>query len=82
MTCLSWNCRGLGNPRTVQVLRDLILSKRPKFVFLMETLVDKGKVEVIKEMIKYEGCCVVDNVGHSGGLAMFWEEQQWATVLG
>ena len=82
MTGLSWNCHGLGNPRTVQVLRDFILSKRPKFVFLMETLVDKGKVEVIKEMIKYEGCYVVDNVGHSGGLAMLWEEQQWATVLG
>ena len=25
---------------------------------------------------------MVDNVGHSGGLAMLWEEQQWATVLG
>ena len=51
-------------------------------MFLMETLVDKGKVEVIKEVIRYEGCYVVDNVGHSGGLAMLWEEQQWATVLG
>ena len=51
-------------------------------MFLMETLVDKGKVEVIKEMIIYEGYYVVDNVGHSGGLAILWEEQQWATVLG
>ena len=70
MTCLSWNCRGLGNPRTVQVLRDLVLSKRPYFIFLMETLIDVNKAEDIRKLIIYEGCHMVDNEGHSGGLIM------------
>ena len=71
MMCLSWNCCGLGNPWTVQVLRELVLSKRPNFIFLMETLIEVDKVEAIKKLIRYEGCHVVDNEGHSGGLIMF-----------
>lgn len=39
MSCLSWNCRGLGNPRKVPVLKKEILSKGPTFVFLCETKV-------------------------------------------
>ena len=48
--------------------------KRPKFVFLMETLVDSSKMEVICDLLRYEACFVVDNVRHSGGLAMLWQE--------
>ena len=67
MTCLSWNCHVLGNPRTIQIMRDLILSKRPNFVFQMKTLINKSKVETIRDMLRY----VIDINGHSGGLVMF-----------
>ncbi|XP_073363239.1 uncharacterized protein [Aegilops tauschii subsp. strangulata] len=37
MTVLSWNCRGLGQPRTVQELVCLVHTYKPKLVFLSET---------------------------------------------
>ena len=37
MNILSWNVRGLGNPRTFRALNDLLREKNPHIVFLMET---------------------------------------------
>ena len=37
MSCLSWNCRGLGNPQTVDELVTLVGKKDPNVGFLMET---------------------------------------------
>ena len=63
---LSW----AGNPRTVQVLVDLIHTKRPQFLFLMGTLLDGEKMEVICRKLGFDGCFVVDNLGHSEGLTL------------
>lgn len=38
MSCFSWNCRGLGNPRAVLTLRELVKTHKVDFVFLFETL--------------------------------------------
>ena len=62
MSTLSWNCRGLGNPRTVQELVDLVSTKKPKMVFLMETKVGRQQMERIKNLLKFEGSFVVDSV--------------------
>ncbi|XP_031092171.1 uncharacterized protein LOC115996872 [Ipomoea triloba] len=72
MSLLSWNCRGLGNPTAVRVLADLVRAKRPRVVFLMETFVDKSRMEEVKVQIGYENMFVVDVVGHKGGLALLW----------
>lgn len=45
MNCLSWNCRELGNPRTIRVLGDLIRDHRPNLVFLIETISFANKIE-------------------------------------
>ena len=45
MSCLSWNCRGLGNPQIVEKLIALIGNKAPKLVFLMETKIDRDVIE-------------------------------------
>jgi hypothetical protein len=37
MKILSWNCRGLGNPKTVRALKKLLTNHTPDLVFLMET---------------------------------------------
>lgn len=34
MNCLVWNCRGLGNQRTVRALRELIRKEDPSLVKL------------------------------------------------
>ncbi|XP_042964610.1 uncharacterized protein LOC122298825 [Carya illinoinensis] len=73
MNLLSWNCRGLGNPRAVRILNMLIKAKLPSLVFLLETKCSKSKVEAVKQLIKFDNCLVVDSVGSSGGLAMMWK---------
>ena len=72
MSILSWNCHGLGHPRIVQVLVDLVRTKKPCFVFLIETLCNKHRLEHIKMKIGFHGLLVVDRVGRGGGLAFLW----------
>ncbi|XP_031117628.1 uncharacterized protein LOC116021122 [Ipomoea triloba] len=72
MSLLSWNCRGLGNPTAVRVLTDLVRAKRPKVLFLMETFVDKRKMELVRVQNGYDSMFVVDAIGHRGGLALLW----------
>jgi ribonuclease HI len=48
MILLSWNCRGLGNPRAVRDLCQMAKEKRPEVVFLMETRCRNTKIERIR----------------------------------
>ncbi|CAN0876937.1 hypothetical protein LINGRAHAP2_LOCUS11577 [Linum grandiflorum] len=65
MIVLSWNCRGLGQPRAVLALVDLVQVHRPDVVFLVETIADKQKLEEIRVRLKFEGCFAVDVQGRS-----------------
>uniref|UniRef100_A0A803Q4W9 CCHC-type domain-containing protein n=1 Tax=Cannabis sativa TaxID=3483 RepID=A0A803Q4W9_CANSA len=76
MISLSWNCRGLGNPRAVQFLKDLVVQKRPDIIFLCETLCRKDVVERVRVTLGFEGCFVVEAQGHSGGLALLWKDHK------
>jgi hypothetical protein len=75
MTILSWNCRGLGNLRTVRDLCRMVKEKRPSMVFLMETKLRKDKMEVIRYKLGFKCMFVVDCVGKSGGLALLWGDE-------
>ena len=70
MSCLSWNCRGLGNPQTDVELDDLVSKKDPKMVFLMETKVDKEVIERISRKLQYKNILVVPHHNRGGGLAL------------
>ncbi|XP_060961746.1 uncharacterized protein LOC133031961 [Cannabis sativa] len=83
MTILSWNCRGLGNLRNLQFLKDLVIQKRPKIVFLCETLCGKEVVERAKFSLGFDSAIIVEAQGHSGGIALLWknkEEPVWRLV--
>uniref|UniRef100_A0A803PDL7 Reverse transcriptase domain-containing protein n=1 Tax=Cannabis sativa TaxID=3483 RepID=A0A803PDL7_CANSA len=73
MNILSWNCRGLGPPWTIQFLKDLVGQKKPMIVFLCETLCDKKKVEIVSRQLGFEGCYVVEAQGRSGGISLLWQ---------
>jgi exonuclease III len=75
MITLSWNCRGLGTPRTVRDLCRLVKEKKPALVFLMETKLRQKKLETIRCRIGYYGLFVVDCIGRSGGLALLWSSE-------
>lgn len=75
MTILSWNCQRLENLRTVNDLCRLVKEKRPMMVFLMETKLQKEKMERIRHILGFPNMFVVDCVGKSGGLALLWREE-------
>ena len=52
MSAISWNCRGLGNPLTVNALQKVVLEKDPTLVFLMETKFDVLEMDGIKRKIE------------------------------
>ncbi|CAN0858263.1 hypothetical protein LINGRAHAP2_LOCUS7162 [Linum grandiflorum] len=55
MIVLSWNCRGLGQSRAESVLSELITTHRPNVVILLETLVNKSRMEEIRVKLKFGG---------------------------
>ncbi|XP_050259968.1 uncharacterized protein LOC126705053 [Quercus robur] len=73
MSCLAWNCRGLGNLRTGRELVDIIRAKDPSVVFLAETLTDDARLELVQRNIDFDHRWVVPREGRSGGLALFWK---------
>lgn len=81
MILLGWNCRGLGNTRTVRVLRDLLRSHKPDLLFLSETLVDSNKVEALASKFGFSNFFSVGRQGRGGGLAVFWKHNMQCTVV-
>lgn len=72
MNALCWNCRGIGNPRTVYTLRDYVQRWTPYLVFLVETKVKHKRMEKIKFSLGFSNGLIVPSRGRSGGLALFW----------
>lgn len=81
MRCISGNCRGLGNSCAVQLLVDLVRTKRPAFIFLIETLSSISQMDVIKNKLNYDVCFFVLSSGHSGGLAFLARKERSVTLL-
>uniref|UniRef100_A0A803Q8J8 DUF4283 domain-containing protein n=1 Tax=Cannabis sativa TaxID=3483 RepID=A0A803Q8J8_CANSA len=57
-------------------------SKKPKFLFLCETLCSKDLVDRVKFKLGFESCFAVEAVGRSGGLAFFWKIDEEARLIG
>jgi hypothetical protein len=52
----------------------MVKEKQPSFVFLIETLCRKQRMEWIRVKLGFTGYFVVDRVGRSGGLTLLWRE--------
>ena len=64
MSALSWNCRGLRNLRTVRALQEVIASKDPILVFLMETKLSKEEMTKKKYTAEsLHSCASVESKG-------------------
>ena len=75
MRALGWNCRGLGNPRSVRVLHNVVQRWDPDFVFLSEIELRKWSMERKKMSIGFANGLVIPNHGRSGGLALLWRKE-------
>ena len=74
MRVLRWNCQGLGNPWSVQVLHSLVQQWDPNFVFLSETKLKKNSIDKKKANVGFINGLVVPSHGRSGGLALLWRK--------
>ena len=72
MSCLSWNCRGIGNPEAVRELRKLVKQEGSALVFVMETKIRGKKVENLQRTLGFASSFGVDSDGLSGGIGLFW----------
>ena len=81
MNHLVWNCRGVGNRRTVREVLALTKENNPKVVFLYETRQTANKVEKMRWRLSLKGFHGVESDGRCGGLALFWHESLIVTVL-
>lgn len=81
MSWVGWNCRGLGNSRSVRCLRDLIRTRNPVFVFLSETMVKSEKISEISTSLGFTNNFAVNSVGRGGGLAVMWKRNVMCTIL-
>ncbi|XP_074341816.1 uncharacterized protein LOC141679207 [Apium graveolens] len=75
MNIISWNCRGLGNARTVRALADLIKSHKPNILFLIETLAVEGTIKELSRRYGFDNYWSVDSVGRGGELALLWDHK-------
>ncbi|CAN0830960.1 hypothetical protein LINGRAHAP2_LOCUS1581 [Linum grandiflorum] len=80
MIVLAWNGRGLGQSRTVQALKELVETNRPDVLFLSETVVAISRITRLKQQLRFDDCFAVNNVGHNGGLAMFWNKENKVAI--
>lgn len=74
MKLLSWNCRGIGRPRTCHQLKALVKFHSPDFVFLSETKNKPKKLDSVRRRINMNNGFWIDPIGLSGGLGFFWND--------
>ena len=63
------------------MLAELVRSKKPTFIFLIETLCSRNKLERLKIQLGYDGLFVVERVGRSGWLALLWKATSTVNLL-
>ncbi|KAL0410933.1 UNVERIFIED_CONTAM: hypothetical protein Slati_3683000 [Sesamum latifolium] len=80
MTCLVWNCQGLGGSWTIRHLSDLVKRYNPPLVFLVETKCHSKKIESVKRRLNMYGIGV-DSRGKGGGLALLWNKSSFVNLL-
>ncbi|XP_075645099.1 uncharacterized protein LOC142616097 [Castanea sativa] len=74
MIALGWNCRGLGNLRSVRALREIVQRWDPNIVFLSEMKLNKKGMEKIKGKVGFSNGLIIPKSDKSGGLAMLWKK--------
>lgn len=81
MKVLSWNARGLGNPRGFCTLQDLLKREAPDLVFLQKTKVSASYFITYMLSYGFPNCLAVHCEGKSGGLVLMWKKEIPVDIL-
>lgn len=82
MIAFVWNCRGLGHPSTVKILRNYTISHRPDVMFLSKVNCNCNvKVENIMKSLGFMNVEFVPTVGSSRGLLLSWKDHVKIKIL-
>lgn len=73
MNCISWNCRGLGQPRAIPELTALVRKYSLSILFLMETKAKEPFLKNLKNKLQLENVFIIPRVNSGGGLALYWK---------
>ena len=82
MNTLFWNCRGAGGAATVREIRELANKTAPTILCIIETQIDKGRVEAMKGDLGFDCSFAIDSQGRSGGIGVFWKDSIKLEILG
>lgn len=72
MKTISWNCRGMASVVAERALLDIQKQWGSDVVFLSETHLNKVRANKLMRKLKMDHVEVVESVGASGGLILFW----------
>lgn len=75
MKIFSWNCRGIHNLETIQTLRNWCWRERPDFVFIMESMIDRQRLDVVCNKCGFHNGICISSQGNSGGIGLWWRDQ-------
>lgn len=72
MKILSWNVRGLNNPRTFRVVLDVLRRRSPDVIFLSEIRCDHSRIVALKTSLNLFNCFSVSSQWAGGGICILW----------
>ncbi|KHG10692.1 BEACH domain-containing lvsC [Gossypium arboreum] len=74
MKILCWNVCGLGSPRIVRRLRQVVKSYYPRLVFFFKTKIDENRIEKVRRCCDFNYGIEVGTTGSRDGLCLAWKE--------
>ncbi|KAA3485196.1 BEACH domain-containing lvsC [Gossypium australe] len=74
MKSISWNVRGLGSLQTTRRLQYFLKQQNSHMVFLMETKIDKQRMERVRKSCGFLNGIEIEAEGSRGGLCLAWKE--------
>lgn len=69
---LSWNCRGAGDFKFMQAVKDLVQLHKPSIVVLLEPKISGGDADKVIKKIGFSGRYSVDPEGFAHGIWILW----------
>ena len=76
MKVITWNIRGLNNPRKQRILRSILKQEQPDLCFIQETKCNTDRMETISQQqwCKYKMVAIGGNQ-MAGGILTLWNPQ-------